>query len=91
MRKRLNSVTQWNSIRFTSQEEYWNPKDHDQLEKLKVVRQIPFMSVVLIKSESVDAISPLKNWTMQTDLSTFLNSATERKTRKRHRPKRNVK
>ena len=48
-------LIQANSLRFTSVEEIWNPtiEQEDVLEALKVVREIPFMAILLMaKTES---------------------------------------
>ena len=69
-------LLQANTVRFTSVEEIWNPtlEQEDVLEALKVVREIPFMAILLMaKSESRTQIMKKLTypWTQQLGLSTF--------------------
>ena len=87
--KRRNKKTtflQANCVRFTTVEEIWNPRPDEQedLDALKVVRQIPFMAIFLaVKSDSRDAdLAKLSAnnacWSVQSSkLSSFIKAENE--------------
>lgn len=82
IRRRLGATVQWNSIRFTSVEEVWNPKEDalSGLQPLKVVRQVPLMAVLIVKCDhELTASMNLSNWTRQIDVGQFINNHAEKK------------
>jgi len=54
-RRSKSDVIQFNNIRYTLEDEHWVPKEEMQeLDPLKIVRHIPFMTIFLVKSELID-------------------------------------
>ena len=86
-------LLQANCLRFTTVEEIWTPLDEQEdLDALKVVRQIPFMAIFLVAKSDVKASALTKFasdnafWSVQAKkLSTFIKADNEVKRVKRKR------
>jgi len=92
-RSKKLALLQANCLRFSITEEIWSPIDEQEdLDALKVVRQIPFMAIFLTAKSDARA-SALANlasdnifWSVQTKkLSTFIKADNEVKRVKRKR------
>lgn len=84
VKKRVNAscVMQANSVRFTTVEEHWDPKENaSQLDPLKVVRNIPFIGIFLTTTNLDLQETSLPAWTKQVNLEAFLNNTKSTKKR----------